>query len=120
MSARYELEDVHRFSDPDCRMYSAFGLRRGGFRQLFGLAVWRRGLRAAMVEGHGMGRMAGDAFRLAGAFLIASGKVVIAFRAKTAADKPNYLALTQCLNSGTLEQADRRWGESPRPLASVA
>ncbi len=119
MSACYELEDLHRFSDPDGRLYSVFGLRRGGFRQLLGLAVWRRGLRAALVEGHGLGRIAGDTFRLAGAFLISSGKVVAAFRAETAADKPNYLALSQCVNSVILEQVDCRRATFPRPLASV-
>ena len=120
MSARYGLEDVHRFSDPDCRLYSVFGLRRGGFRQLFGFAVWRRGLRAALVEGHGIGRIAGDTFRLAGAFRIESGKVVAAFRAKTVADKPNYLTLTQGVDSIKPDQIDIRRGELPRPLPRVA
>lgn len=121
LCARYELDDVHRFSDPACRLYSAFGLRRGGFRQLFGLAVWRRGLRTALLDGHGLGRIAGDSFRLTGAFLIASGKVVSAFRARTAADKPNYLALTQGVHAGPREHADHhRRGEFPPTLASVA
>ena len=73
---------MHRFADPDCRLYRAFGLNRGNFRQVLGWAVWKRGLRAALVEGHGLGRLAGDGFQLCGAFLIEAGRIVSAFRAR--------------------------------------
>ncbi len=91
---RYGLGDVHRFSDPECRLYRAFSLERGGFRQLFGARVIWRGL-VALVRGCSVGRLEGDGFRLSGVFLLEKGRVVAEHRAATAADRPDYVQIAR-------------------------
>jgi len=91
---RHGLGDAGRVADPDRRLYRAFGLERGGLLQLFGPQVVARGI-AALLEGHGAGRMAGDGRQLAGVFLLRDGHVVRAFRHETAADRPDYEELSR-------------------------
>jgi hypothetical protein len=91
--ARYGLESAHHFSDPTCTLYRAFGLRRGTILQLFGPRVWLRGMIAGLLNRHGLGPVTGDGFRMPGVFLLEGGKVVSAFRAATAADRPDYLSI---------------------------
>lgn len=91
----YELGDLPRFSDPDCRLYRAFELKRGGWRELFGWKVWSRGLRAGLLGGHGVGAIDGDSFRMPGVFLIRDGRIVKEYRHASAADRPNYLDLAR-------------------------
>ena len=88
---RYGLSDLHRFRDPMCHLYDLFGLKLGGFRQLFGPKVWIRAARA--LKGHGIGTLNGNGFRMPGAFLLYKGEPVKAFRHKTAADRPDYVEL---------------------------
>ena len=89
---KYEMTDLHCFRDPVCALYDAFGLKMGGFRQLFGVKVWWRGLQA-MFAGHGIGALDGNGFRMPGTFLIRTGTILRAYRHLSAADRPNYLEL---------------------------
>ncbi len=91
--ANADLDDVHRFSDPDCVMYDAFGIQRGTLRQLFGPKIWSRGFIAGIVNGHGMGTLVGDGFRLPAVFLVSDGQILAEYRAETASDRPDYLDL---------------------------
>lgn len=91
--ARYSLADVARFSDPGRGLYRRFELRRGGWRELFGFAVWVRGARAVFADGHGVGMLAGDGFQMPGAFLVLNGQIVQAYRHETAAARPDYCKL---------------------------
>ena len=84
MLRKYAIEDLHRFSDPRCELYRAFGLKRGTAKQLFGPSVARRSF--AAICGHGLGLLNGDGFRMPGAFVLAHGEIVEANRPKTAAD----------------------------------
>ena len=93
MTSKTKLDDVHRFSDPYCALYEAFGLERGSLRQLFGFHVFWRGLMAGFVKGHGIGTLEGDGFRMPGVFLLDRGRIVSSYRAVTAADRPNYIDL---------------------------
>lgn len=112
---RYNLTDLHCFRDPVCALYEAFGLEMGGFRQLFGLTVWIRGV-SAWFAGHGIGGLNGNGFRMPGSFLIHRGEILRAFRHSTAADRPDYAELA------TLPTADTdrpRTSESrSQPLVS--
>lgn len=90
---RYGMADVARISDPSCRLYRAFALRRGRWRDLFGWTVWKRGFRAGILEGHGAGPLAGDGFRMPGVFLVHEGKVLRSYRHDGPADRPDYLRL---------------------------
>jgi hypothetical protein len=116
----YGLEDVHRFCDPECRLYRALGLERGRFRQLFGWRVWRRVLRAALVDGHGVGALAGDGFQMPGVFLLENGKVINAYRAQTVADRPDYAAVALCPGHEDPSRQTRRRVALARRLANVA
>ncbi|MEO8028220.1 MAG: SelL-related redox protein [Bryobacteraceae bacterium] len=92
--ALYGIDDVPRISDPKCALYRAFGLSRGSARALFGPKVWWRGMRAGVVDGHGVGGQVGDGFQMPGVFLIFHGEVLRTFRHDSAADRPDYVALT--------------------------
>ncbi len=91
---KYALEDVPRFSDPEKRIYAAFDLYRGSLWQLLGPTVWWRGAKA-FFSGHGVGKLQGDGFQLPGTFVLHQGKIVEAFRNKTAADRPDYADMAE-------------------------
>lgn len=91
----YEMGDVPRFSDPECRLYRAFELKRGTWSQLFGWKVWLRGFSAGLLGGHGVGAIDGDSFRMPGVFLVRDGRVVREYRHESAAERPDYLALAR-------------------------
>lgn len=94
--AQYGLDDVARISDPDKRMYRAFGLERGTMRQLFGLKTLARGFKAGIVDGHGIGKWVGDVFQMPGVFVIHEGDIVESYRHDRASDRPNYFGLAGC------------------------
>jgi hypothetical protein len=87
------LEGLERIVDPDQRLYRAFGLKRGRLRQLFGSKVLLRGIQAGLLAGHGLGRLSADSFQMPGLFLIHRGRIVRRFRHRSAADRPDYLAI---------------------------
>jgi len=66
--------EARAVSDPAGSLYAAFGLGRGGVRQLLGPRVLWAGLKAAL-RGHGVGRPVGDPRRMSGWFLVADGAV---------------------------------------------
>ncbi len=92
LASEFGLEDASWISDPERRVYRALELKRGTFLQLFGPRVFLGGLKAAL-RGNGIGRLDGDGFQLAGAFVIHHGRIVRAFRHKTAADRPDFGSL---------------------------
>ena len=88
----YGMLDVPRFSDPDGRLYEAFGLLRAELRQYLNSESILRML-GAMLRGHFVGFPAGDIERMPGAFLIDRGRIQKSFRHKLVSDRPDYLAL---------------------------
>ena len=92
LMARTGLGDVPAFSDPDRRVYRALGLGRGGWGELFGPRVWRRGA-ATFFAGHGIGKMVGDGFQMPGAFLIHRGEILAAHRHADASDAADVCGL---------------------------
>ena len=91
----YGLQDVPQFSDPNRQLYRYFDLKLGKFVQLFGPRVWWRGFFAAIVRGHGVGKLQGNGFQMAGTFLLHHGKIIKGYPLKDAADRPDYCALAQ-------------------------
>lgn len=96
--AQYQLEDVHRFSDPNCQLYRAFGLARGSVSQLLGPRIWWRGFRA-WLKGYGFSTVEGDGFQLGGAFLLDRGEIVSSQRANSAAERLNFVQLASAAQS---------------------
>jgi hypothetical protein len=99
--ARYGLDDIDHYSDPDCRLFRAFSLARGSLWQVLGPDVWRRGM-AALLK-HGIGKPAGDGFQLGGAFLVREGKIVSARQLRTAAERVDFAALVQTQHTARQE-----------------
>jgi peroxiredoxin len=93
MLGKYDLDHMHHFSDPQCRLYRAFGLERGRWSQLFSWKVLRRGWQAGVKEGHGMGKLAGDSFQLPGVYFLCDGRVVFGYPTQHAAERIDYLGL---------------------------
>jgi peroxiredoxin len=79
----YGMLEVPRFSDPDARLYQAFGLLRAEFRQSLNSESIFRMLKASL-RGH-LGGVP--------AVLIDRGEIQKAFRHKLVSDRPDYLAL---------------------------
>ena len=68
---------------------------------MLGPQVWVRGLKAAIVEGHGMGPIEGDVFRMPGVFGLVDGKVVDEVRADYSSDRPDYGQIVDQLAEST-------------------
>ena len=92
--ASYGLGDVPAVSDPERRLYRGLGLRRGMLGLLLGGEVWRRGMKA-FLAGYRPGLWEGDGRQLPGVFLIKDGRVVRRFVHRSAAERPDYVALAQ-------------------------
>lgn len=93
---QYELDDCTHVCDPTRRLYDHFGLRPGNFRQLFGLNVMMRGLRAGMIEGMGHGfKFIGDPDQMPGLFMLQNGGLTRKFIHEFASDRPDYVEFAQ-------------------------
>ena len=90
---RYGLKDVIHISDPDQELYRAFSLQRGGLLRMMGLKVWIRGFIAGVMNGHGYGGKMGDVMQMPGVFLVHEGKILLHYRHKSPADRPDYVQL---------------------------
>jgi peroxiredoxin len=88
----YGLLDVPRFSDPDGKLYEAFGLVRAQLRQFLNSDNILR-LLLAWTHGHFAFFPEGDIQRMPGVFLLEKGEIRKAFRHKLISDRPDYLAL---------------------------
>jgi peroxiredoxin len=95
MLSNYELDFFHRFSDPNCKLYHRFGFERGNFSQLFSLPVIWRGLKAGIFGGHGIGKPQGDSFQLPGVVVMYQDKAILAFPAKDASERYDYLDIAR-------------------------
>lgn len=83
---------IARIADPNCELYRAFGLGKGGFFELFGPRVWLQGA-FSLFKGCGAGHLAGDGLQMPGAFLYQDGKILSAQPARSASDLPNFSEL---------------------------
>ena len=80
--------DAVAIADPEAELYSALGVERGGWREMFGLASWRAGLRAVR-RGHFINRKIGDPWTLPTVLAVAKHHVVWEFRGRHAGDHPD-------------------------------
>jgi hypothetical protein len=95
MLSNYELDFFHRFSDPECRLYRRFGFERGKFIQLFSPKIIWRGIRAAIVGGHGIGLLQGDGFQLPGVVVVYRQESILALPAEDASERYDFLAIAK-------------------------
>lgn len=94
VTGKYGIEDLPRISDPEGRLYRAFGLGCGNFLQLFGWNVWVRVV-SAFLKGHKPGKKEGNRYQMPGIFLIHKGMILQSFKHSTASDRPDYLELAR-------------------------
>lgn len=79
---------VRAISDPTGGLYAAFGVARGGVREMFGAASWRCGVRA-IAEGHFISRKIGDPWTLPTLVLVEDGRVRWRHDGRHAGDHPD-------------------------------
>lgn len=91
--ARYGLEDCLQISDPKCRLYEAFGLKRISSLHLLNLKTWARAFYAGIVQGNGIGAIQGDPFQMPGVFLIYKSRLLGGNAPKRVDQVPDYLAI---------------------------
>lgn len=94
--ARYGLSDLLRISDPERKLYQAFGLRRGTVSQLLGLKTWARALVSGALFTHGIGKIEGDSFQMPGSMVLHKGKVVYRHSPESAAEEADFDAGSVC------------------------
>lgn len=93
----FNLEGVDAISDPEQKYYKAFGLGRGGVRELLGLKNFVRGMDISINKKIYPGlRFIGDGFQMPGVFIIHNGNVQQSFIHKSAADRPDYDKMLSC------------------------
>ena len=95
LMTHYDLADVHHFSDPSCQIYRAFELQRGRLMQILSPRIIWRGLKVAIFQRLGFGRIIGDAFQLAGAFVLHRGDIVRHYRTQLASQQADLCELTR-------------------------
>ena len=83
-----DAEEVERVADPQCELYRAFGLGKGGFRELFGPSVIQRGI-VAIFRGCGVGHLAGDGLQMPGAFRLKAGEIIATQKSAHAGELPD-------------------------------
>ena len=103
--AEYDLEDIHRFSDPTCQLYRSFGLARGSLTQLLGPKIWWRGF-LVWIKGNGFSTLKGDGFQLGGAFLLQDGQITQSQMAESAAERLNLAQLACDAGACSVAQAN--------------
>ncbi|MFZ5784857.1 MAG: AhpC/TSA family protein [Acidobacteriota bacterium] len=91
----FGLGGVPHVPDPEREVYRAFGLGTAGAGAVFAPSVFVRAA-SALIAGHGAGVPVGDVRQMPGAFVLARGRVVSAFRHQTVADRPDYAEMAAC------------------------
>lgn len=100
---------IVRIADPQCALYRAFGLGKGGLLELFGPRVWWLGA-VSIFKGCGVGHLAGDGLQMPGAFLFHRRRIIAAQRAASASDLPDLPALFDAATGSPLPAT-----EHPQP-----
>lgn len=86
----YGLDDLAQVSDPEEIFYKSFRLKRGNFRQLFGLKVWMRWISLGISKRLYNTRPEGNVTQMPGIFLLEDGKIVKQYVHRSVADTPDY------------------------------
>lgn len=87
------MNTAEHVSDPECQLYDLFRLRRARFSQLFGIWTLIRGFKVGLLNGHGVGKLLGDGFRMPGVFLLYRGELLKSYKHQFVSDQPDYVSL---------------------------
>ncbi len=105
LCGKYGLDQAEVVADHSRKLYRAMGLGRGSLMQLYSPVVWLKGLWYGAVKGHGIGREDGDAAQMPGAFVIHKGQVFSSYYCRSAADRPDFVALCSTARNRIEDQA---------------
>ena len=84
--------EARAVSDMEKHYYDAFGIQRGGIREMFGPEVWACGVRAA-AKGHVIGWKTGDPWTMPGMFLVRGDQILWQHDFRHAGDHPDLAAI---------------------------
>jgi len=101
---KYELADCIHIADPECDLYSKFGLVKGSFTQLMGFQTLVKGFSKGIDLGQFGGKAFGDAFQMPGIFCIRDGRIEAEFVHDQVWERPDYVDLAKCCT--TMKQED--------------
>lgn len=90
--AARNMGDLHHVSDPACRHYHEFGLRKGTLKELFGFRAFIGGNRA-MLKGVGVPQPGNKIDQMPGLFYIEKGEVIRSHSYQSIGDSPDYLGI---------------------------
>jgi peroxiredoxin len=91
---RWGYPDAHWVADPDLKLYEAFELKKGNFKQLFGIETWIEGFKHGFIGKKGVGlKQEGNGFQMPGVFFVKNGIIKAQFIHERASDQPDYLQL---------------------------
>jgi peroxiredoxin len=82
----FNLDQVHMISDPEKEIFKALGARRGSFKEVLGLKVFKKGLLGGSLMKHGVGPLEGDGFQLGGLYRVHNDQVECLHRPEHAGD----------------------------------
>jgi thiol-disulfide isomerase/thioredoxin len=101
----YGLKGVAHISDPGCNYYTAFGITKGTFSQLYGLRTWIRGFNAKRAGFElELSKNLGDSTQMPGIFSLHKGKIIQTFIHKRASDRPDYGSLIETADAASISQ----------------
>ncbi|MFH0944651.1 MAG: hypothetical protein V2A76_05585 [Planctomycetota bacterium] len=81
-------------SDPDQRIRTAFGIRRGGASEFLAPGMWLAGVRA-LFKGNLAGKPVGDIRSMPGMLLVAGGRVLFEQTFQHAGSRPDFAAVLE-------------------------
>ena len=85
-------------ADPSLEFYEEFGVRRGGAMEAIGPRVIASSPRA-LAKGHRNGPRSGDPWRMPGVFAVRNGSVIWSYRARHAADHPDFSKIPEWIDA---------------------
>jgi len=91
----YDLRSVEIFSDPSCEMYRVCAIERADYSDIFNLRNITKAFTTAFFKRYGVGKIAGDVFRLSGAVVIHQGKIIGSSKSNIPADSIDFLELSR-------------------------
>jgi hypothetical protein len=86
--------EARAVSDLSKTFYNAFGIKRGGMRELLGPEVWACGVRAT-AKGHLSGVPVGDPLSMPGLFLVEGDAIIWQHRFRHVGDHPNFARIAE-------------------------
>ena len=86
-------------ADASKRFYAAFGVGKGGKREMFGPGVWLAGARAAL-KGNVAGKAVWDPWTMPGLFLVEGDSIIWRHMFRHAGDHPDFARIPNLLRTG--------------------